>query len=125
MDNACPHCGSVQPQNRLICAVCGGELDEPVEKATTLPPPRAPEYSRRRLIIGVMVGGVGLACLGSCVGAALLSKREFRRTSFAPAPVPVDTHRVLNLPLGEFTVTDFTWLPDTTQLLVVRLGRLT
>lgn len=118
MDISCPHCGSVQPQNRSICAVCGGALNESMEPATPLRPKRPPAYSRRRLITGLVVGGVGLAALGSCVGTMLLSERGFLSPRSTPAPTPVDKHRVLNLLLGNSPLSDATWLPDNTQLLV-------
>ncbi len=96
----------------------GGKLEVQTEKATRLLQPEEPEYSRRRLIVGLVIGGVGLTSLGSCVGTMLLRERRFLSTLLAaPANLPVDKHRVLNPPFPQAELTDYTWLPDNTHLL--------
>jgi len=119
MDNACPHCGRVQPKDSLTCGACGGKLGIQTEKATRLLQPQEPGYSRRRrLIVGLVVGGVGLTAIGSGVGTVLLRERGVLSIlPSAPANLPVDKHRLLTLPFPKAEQTNSTWLPDNTHLL--------
>jgi WD40 repeat protein len=115
-NNTCPHCGRVQPKdNSLICGVCGEQLEGPTEKATTFFRPSEPRHSqRRRLILGLVLGSVSLAALGSGVGAVLLGERGLLGTS---SSLPIDRHCVLNLPFDEAEQTMLVWLSDNTHLL--------
>ena len=117
-ETTCSDCGQVQPKNRLVCRNCGGKLEASTEKARSfLLPPKPKRLRRRRLIVGLVLGGVGLAATGSVVGTVLLGERGLLGTnSSAPASLPVDRHCVLNLPFDEAALTTLVWLSDNTHL---------
>ncbi|MGZ3665727.1 MAG: WD40 repeat domain-containing protein [Ktedonobacterales bacterium] len=108
----CLHCGVSQPKSDQICRICGGALEAQNEEHT-LPaqPPQPAPLRRRRLITCLVLGGVGLAGIGSCVSAL----RGLNPPSTKPHKLPIDKHRVLNLPLAT-ELGDCTWLPDNTHL---------
>lgn len=123
VSHSCPHCGAVHDNVEQLCHICRSPLNVRIEQYALLsghssaqgrqqvqrqesPQPR---YSRRRLIVGLVLGGLGLAGIGICVPAlrGILTK---------PHHLPVDPHRMLNLPLQR-GLGQYMWLPDNTHIL--------
>src|SRR5258708_35789720 len=109
------HCGLSQPKSDQICCICGGALETQIEEYALPPQPPHPASSRRRrLIVSLVLGGVGLASIGICA-STLKGLGLLNAILIMPHKLPVDTHRILSLPLENLG--EFTWLPDNTHVL--------
>ncbi len=67
----CPACGTPNPASALKCSQCGATLTRP-----EAPPPPPPATPRRRLPLGLILGGIALAVICLLVGFCSLRTEE-------------------------------------------------